>query len=445
LTVIAPAFRRVHLGPLAWVAAAAVFAPIEGGLIALKPALAIGIPLILLALLAAELPVIAILALTLALRVVTDDTSGSASRSSGSVNLSGVIAGVLLVIALGLLVRNQRALRPIAAVIAFIVIWTLVAVYNHGPSLTILREGIRELSVLAVAVIVIESPRALVLTKAARLAQLAGLAPALVVFYQLATHHGMQVHANLRPNGTFSQPNSAGVFFAVAGLASIWLYFEHGRRMPDLLAGLGFAAATIGTYSIGGVATFLVMLLALGTVRRGRVGVRVAAWALAGIAVIVFVLTPVGASRLQTESNISTANGRDTSLTWRFSNWGTLLPLYEKSIVVGQGLGVTVVGDTTKGALPHSEWVRYLVETGTAGMVIIVLGIVMLMRRLWRLRQPYPESAPFAIALILGLLFNCLGANTLLYTPAAYAAAMLLGATWRTIHTAGEGVTESAR
>ncbi|MGH3429477.1 MAG: hypothetical protein ACRDQZ_18235, partial [Mycobacteriales bacterium] len=351
MTVFAPVLRRVNLGPLLWVAAAVLIAPVEGGLIALKPALALGIPLILLALLAAELPVIAILAMTLAMRVATDGTSGSSSRATGVVNLSGLIAGLLLVIAVGLLFRNQRALRPIAAVTAVIVLATLVAVYNNGASLTVLREGIRELSVLAVAVIVLESPRAFLLTKAARLTQLVGLAPALVVFYQLATHHGMQIHANLRPNGTFSQPNSAGVFFAVAGLASIWLYFEHGQRIPDLLAGLAFMAATIGTYSIGGVATFLVMLLALGTARRHRVGIRFAAWSLAGIAVVVFILTPLGASRLQTESNISTANGSDTSLTWRFSNWGTLVPLYEKSIVVGQGLGVTVIGDTTKGAL----------------------------------------------------------------------------------------------
>ena len=70
------------MGPLAWVAAAVLIAPVEGGLIALKPALALGVPLILLALLAAELPVIAILAMTLAVRVVTDDTSGSSSRAT---------------------------------------------------------------------------------------------------------------------------------------------------------------------------------------------------------------------------------------------------------------------------------------------------------------------------------------------------------------------------
>jgi O-antigen ligase len=434
VTVLASGTRRVRLAGAGWLAAAGVAAPVEGVLAAARPALAAVIPALLLLILAGELPVGALLGAALTVRAIADDTSGHASRAVGSVNLSGAIAGFLLVLAMALLLRRQRAVRPIAAAAGFIMVTTAVALFHLGPSFGAAREGFRELSVLAVFVIVVESPRGLLLPRAIRLVQAIGIVPALVALYQLALHHGMQVHANLRPNGTFSQPNSAAVFFAIVAFASVWMYLEHGRHGRDLAAAAAFVIATIATYSIGGVATLLVMLVLLGITRPRRAGVRLAAWAIAGTAVAVFVLTPIGSSRIGTEANLSTTAGRDTSLTWRFANWGALLPLYEKSVVVGQGLGVTVTGDTTTGALPHNEWVRYLVETGTVGMAVIVAAIVLATRRLWRRRASHPAAAAFALALLFGLLLNGLGANTLLYTPAAYLAALLLAACYRSLH-----------
>jgi O-antigen ligase len=431
-------------GTLAWLAAVLVAAPIEGGLVTVKPVLAVVLPIALAMLLAAELPVALVLGGLLLARALTDDGSTATSRASSALDSSGVIAAVLLIVAFGLLLRNQRSGRHIAAVAGFIVIWSLVAAYNLGLSPTTLREGLRELSLLAVAVIVVQAPKALSLRSAARLAQLIAIVPAAVVVYQVATGRGMLIGTDLRANGTFSHPNSAGVFLAIAALASLWLYLEHGRRLRELAATGLFLGALVGTYSIGGMAAFLVMLLVLGTARRSRAGIRLAAWAVAAVTAIVFVLTPIGASRLQTESNLSATGGNNTSLTWRFSNWGSLVPLYESSPVIGQGLGVTVLGDTTKGALPHNEWVRYLVETGTVGMALIVAGLLMVLRRLWRLRRSWPAEAPLAIALIVGLLFDCIGANTLLYTPAAYLAAMLLGSAWRTIGFSRDAVAAAA-
>jgi O-antigen ligase len=423
--------RRRAAGTMGWLAAVLVAAPLEGGLVAVKPVLAVALPIVFAVVLAAELPVTLLLGGLLLARALTDDAAAAATRSSGTVDSSGAIAAALLVVAFGLLLRRQRAGRQIAVVAGFIVVWTLVAAYNLGLSPSTFREGVRELSLLAVAVIVLQAPGTLTLRAAARMTQVIAIVPAGVVAYQVATGRGMLIGADVRANGTFSHPNSAGVFLAIAALTSLWLYLEHGRRMRDLAAGGVFLGALIGTYSIGSMAAFLAMLLVLGTARRSRAGIRIAAWSLAAAVAVVFVLTPIGGSRLQTESNISA--GSDTSLTWRFSNWGSLVPLYRDSPIVGQGLGVTVLGDTTKGALPHNEWVRYLVETGTVGMVLIVSGVVLVMRRLWRVRRAWPAEAPMAIALIAGLLVDAIGANTLLYTPAAYLAAMLLGAAWRTI------------
>lgn len=432
MTVLVSGPRR-EFGSVTWLVLAVGFSVLEGALVATKPLLALPVLAVLLVLISCELPLASLLLVTLALRAMTDDSSGTASRAAGSVNISGAVGAVFILLAVGLLLRARHGLRAIAGTTVFLSIWTLLTVIHLGTSFAVWREGIRELSVLAVAVIVIEMPKRISLRRAGRLVQVAAAIPALVVYFQLAVNHGQQVHANLRPNGTFSQPNSAAVFFAIAALISTWLFLECGRNRLDLLAAAAFGAATIGTYSIGGVSTLLVMLLMLGTARRGAGSTRIAIWGLAFIAGLAFVLTPLGASRLGVESNLSGAPGQSNSLTWRFANWESLLHQWESSPVIGQGLGATIIRDTTNGALPHNEYVRYLVETGAVGFVIILFAAGVLLRRLWRARRRFPRQTAFAIALVVGILFNCLGANTITYTPAVYIGALLLAAAIREI------------
>jgi O-antigen ligase len=85
--------------------------------------------------------------------------------------------------------------------------------------------------------------------------------------------------------------------------------------------------------------------------------------------------------------------------------------------------------------LPHNEYIRYLVETGLDGFIILLAALTFLIRGLVRKRRipgtldAGTLNAPtLAIVVIAGCLVNSLADNTLLYSAASYAAALIVAA-----------------
>lgn len=396
---------------------------------------------------AVDLPLIPLLGLVLFTRVLTDSMASETSRHSAALNPSAAIAGVLILVAIGLLVYRRRGLVPALAIALGLGAWMAVAVHTQGASAVTVREGVRELSIVAVAVIAYNARRALDLATVARIVQVAGIIAALLAIFQLATHSGVSVGGDMRSNGTFAHPNDAAVFFAIAATASLWRFTDAGRRRFDLaLAGV-FALATLSTFSIDGFLTLLVMIAAFGMLRPGSRRLKLQAAALVVVLALAFLVSPAGSARLSSESSAeagaSARHGSGSSLSWRLYKWETLIPEWERSPYLGKGLGTTVTTEataqsTTAGNLPHSEYVRYLVETGIVGFAVLAAGMTMLIRRLNRGRRlaASQSAAILTLALIAGLLVNALAANTLLYTPAAYAAALIVGVSLRTVNAA---------
>jgi O-antigen ligase len=384
------------------------------------------------------------LGLLLLVRVLTDDRSAPDSRHSGSVNLSAVIAMLFVFLAFGLLLRRRHNALPTVLVLLWLCVWTALAVHTEGASTETLREGVRELSVLALAVIVCNAHELLSVPIVTRLVQIVGLTPAVLALYQLATHTGLDVAHVLRANGTFAHPNSAAMFFAIAAAASLWRYLDNGRRRSDGLLVALFASALIATFSIDGLITLVVMLSAFGTLHPGGVRIKLVPCAIAGLVALVFFATPLGAQRIAGESATSLAaaeRGETTSsLDTRLYRWKTLLPEWERSPVFGRGLGVTTTAENTStnrlnSLLPHNEYIRYLVETGIVGLALIVIAVTFLVRRLirrWRTPSAFDAdalNAPLlALVIIAGCLVNSLADNTLLNSPTCYAAALILAA-----------------
>jgi O-antigen ligase len=392
---------------------------------------------LLLVMVVPDLPLVPFIGVILLARVLTDDQSSVSSRHSGTLNLSGLIAGLLIITALGLLIRHRRGLPQILIMVLVLNVWTAIAISTHGASSLSLREGVREMSIVAVAAIVYNARGTFSIPVVIRMIQIIGIASALLALYQLATHTGLRVAGEIRSNGTFAHPNDAVLFFAVATMASLWRYIDDGRHRLDLIFGIIYAAASLSTFSLGGLASLLVMLMVFGVFRRGSFALKVGSWAVAALLILVFLATPLGAERLASESSTTSANltlhgGGKTSLSWRFYKWKTLIPEWERGPLFGQGLGTTTTtedtsGNTTVGNLPHSEYVRYLVETGVVGLLILLCGVVILIRRLARSRGAQ-NAGILGVVIVVGFLINAVAANTLLYTPAAYAAAAILAA-----------------
>jgi O-antigen ligase len=380
----------------------------------------------------------------LLLRVLTDDLSAPDSRHSGSLNLSGGIAVLLILVAGCLLLRRRRGVLPTVLTVLWLCIWMAIAVNTSGTSIETLREGVREVSVVALAVIVYNVRGVVTVPIATRLVQLVCFAPALIALYQLATHTGMDVAHNLRANGTFAHPNSAAMFFAIAAIASLWQYLDNGRHRYDALLMTLFATALIATFSIDGLITLVAMLTAFGALRPGSLRVKLGPCAIAGVVVLVFFATPLGSQRVAGETSTSLAAAErgetNSTLDTRLYRWKTLLPEWEQSPVFGRGLGTTTTTESTSAnrlnyLLPHNEYLRYLVETGVVGLAILLAALAILLRGLFRMRNVLgtPSAGTFnspslGIAIVLGCLVNSLADNTLLNSPTCYAAALIVAA-----------------
>jgi O-antigen ligase len=395
---------------------------------------------LLLVAVAPDLPLIPLLGLLLLVRVLTDDLASSNSRHSSSVNLSAAIAGLYILVAIGLLLHRHRASRQVILATLWLCVWTAIAAKTNGASTLTVREGVREASIVALAVIVFNSRGVLNISLVTRMVQMVGVAAAVVALYQLATHGGQSVGGEMRANGTFSQPNSAAVFFAVATMVSVWRFIDRGRQRSDAIFTTLYAVATISTFSLGGLACLLVMLVTFGLLRPGSARLKLGSCAVAALIIAVFLATPLGAERVASESSTNlTTSGQHgesgTSLGWRFFKWGTLIPEWEQSPIFGRGLGTTITSEgnaniQVTGVPPHNEPLRYLVETGIFGLLTLFAAVIFLLRRLARLRRipGAHETATLGIAVVVGMLINGVGANTLLYTPAAYVAAMVVAA-----------------
>jgi O-antigen ligase len=385
-------------------------------------------------------PLVLFLAALLFVRILTDDRSAPNSRHSGSLNLSAVIALMLIALAAVMLLRHRRGVLAAALAGAWLCVWMAIAIHTSGASTEALREGVREASVVALAVIVYNARGTITVPIAARLVQLIGCVPAVLALYQLATHTGMLVAHNIRANGTFAHPNSAAMFFAIALAASLWLYLDNGRHVGDAILTTLFSAALIATFSIDGLAAASAMLITFGALRPGPLRMKLAPCALAAAIVLVFFATPLGSKRVagETATSITAAEHGETTSTLdtRLYRWKTLLPEWERSPVVGQGLGVTTTAEATRvnplnGLLPHNEYIRYLVETGVIGVAILLAALGLLIRQLARMRGDLSDtervnSATLALAVLVGCLINSLADNTLLNSPTCYAAALIV-------------------
>jgi O-antigen ligase len=391
-----------------------------------------------------DLLLVPLLGLMLLVRVLTDDRSAPDSRHSGSLNLSAAIAVLFMAVAIGLLLRRRHGLRFAILAGVWICIWTAIAVNTSGASTETLREGVRESSVIAVALIAYNARGTITIPTATRMIQVIGLVPALLALYQLATHTGLDVAHNLRANGTFAHPNSAAMFFAVATIASLWRCLDAGRRRSDALLIALFVAALVATFSIDGLATLVAMLLAFSALHPRPFSIKLVPCAIAGIAVIAFFASPLGAQRVAGESSTSLAaaeRGETTSsLDTRLYRWKTLLPQWERSPVFGQGLGTTTTAESTSTnrlnfLLPHNEYIRYLVETGVVGVIILIASLTILVLNLVRKQKLFGvldadtfNTSALAITIIVGCLVNSLADNTLLNSPTCYAAVLIVAA-----------------
>src|SRR5690606_4397899 len=207
-----------------------------------------------------------------------------------------------------------------------------------------------------------------------------------------------------------------------------------GGGVRYLFAAVFFIAAVLLTRSTGGLAQILIALLALGAVENRRPAYRLGALVIVALIVGQFVFDPLGISRVsefestELERSAAVVEAPPNSFEWRLINWRRLLDRWEDAPLLGHGLGSTDEIVSPLNHLPHSDPVRFLVETGALGLTLISAAYLLVIRRLLRMMRqgPHASFAGATLATVVGVSTHGLVTHVSFNTAPVYVFVALL-------------------
>ena len=389
-------------GPLCWMAAIAY----SGGLLIAAVLSAHASGFLVTALLTAMCGLFLLrpLAATLVVLVIhqsVDLWANGQLESIGGLQFNLTTGLTLLVVLVGgaYVAEQWDAARRAPSVIAFLAFAAIATVsLVHAPALTeAIPEVLRIARIGAVYTLVFILARSRRDIELILMAQFASIVPVIgVAIYQTFT--GSDYHASGlgqfqfdRATGGFDGPDELGIILGVMLCAAIPLLFGGRIRWwPALLVWTALAmTALVGSYTRTGWISLIAGLLVIGAVRYRSLLVVVPV-ALA----IVVVAVP---STVQRFNDLT--NGGQSSAEYgntfgdRLSLWHENLPKVNRSPVIGNGLDSIDV-ETTR--LPHSDYVRAVVETGLLGFcafaALLLSGLIGAVRALTRARNETPPG-----------------------------------------------------
>ncbi len=354
---------------------------------------------------------------------------------------SGALIGLILIasaaVQMGVRLYRRTAHTTTVLIVLCLALaityWFGIGVLRNGAQPSLVRELVRAGSVLAVGLMAASADRTLTASRLATAVVITALVPAAFIVGEAALHWPAMVAGELRPRGTMSHPNAAAILLGVALPLAAWrLLFDHGG-WRYLGAVALFAAGILLTRSIGGFAQLVVTLMAFGLLQRGRAAYRLPVLAAAAGLVAFFLFDPLGISRVSeleaTSLQVQSLAADDNSFEWRILNWTMLLREWREAPLLGHGLGATYAIVAPLGHLPHSDPVRFLVETGLVGATFALLAYLAVMTKLLVLARHAPgASFPAAVlAVMVGVSTHGLVTHVTFNTAPAYVLAALVG------------------
>lgn len=375
-----------------------------------------------------------VLAALVAARSLTDIGASNGGSLLPSSTLSAALSGALVVLCL--LPTAQRLSPRLVIAITFSILglaaWTIIAWLHFGTTLGSAREALRLASYIAVLVVAYRAAQDRPERFTAFLAT-ATLVPGVLLIGAYVVGWAPTLNAAGRAVGSFSHANSAAAFFGIAAIACLAEFVRTRRRLIGL-ATLVAVAALFLTQSLGniiGVGFAVVVLLLFNS--HMRLDRRVF---LTGASVLVALLlfNVLGASSRLTElegldlERAIQSGASANSFEWRIINWRTLLAMWwEQTPVTGFGLGTSSSQVTPLGAPPHSLPVQIAVETGIAGLALVVCLAIALLAAIRRRSREHRLQMATLIALGGFALLSGSTSNLIGYTAAGYLCFFVFG------------------
>lgn len=253
---------------------------------------------------------------------------------------------------------------------------------------------------------------------------------------QAVTGSGLLVGGVSRFSGFMAHPNSAALVYGITIILVLQSLTTGQARVFSIVA-LLFALAGLGiTLSIGGTVSVLAGVgLALLQTRSqvSKLGKLVVGIIFVAGLALVAIYVPGVATRFNMVTDSYTYVNADAtnSLVWRFQHWAQLWPYVVEHPIFGMGLGSSATGQfTPDGLMPHSEYLRLLLETGVIGGLIAIWAIRRTIRthlKVINSNHGQKWASQATLSVLAALLINCLTENTFIYTVPIMMFCVLLG------------------
>lgn len=312
--------------------------------------------------------------------------------SKGFLNFNVPAISGLIIVVIGILylvskramnvVLTDKVARNFLFWISVLTFWIYISATNfglNGISLA-LREWVRFLSIFVIYSLMYSLAGKINYKKIANLCFLALPIPLIASYYQIFKGGGVDIEGVKRIYGTFSHPNPFGSFLIFFILLTYWKIKWSERKKFWLAVLILEVIALINVFAIGVVimligATSVFVLLNINKRKLPLI------LAIVTILIITFNCTKSGQQRLsEIKRGVdihSTVLGRGVVNTWewRIYHWALLMEKWRKKPLLGYGLNTAseLIIAHRQTDDPHNDVVRFLVETGIAGLFFYLL------------------------------------------------------------------------
>ncbi len=206
------------------------------------------------------------------------------------------------------------------------------------------------------------------------------IVPLAVGYYQLATQTGMVLNDVHRIYGTIAHPNSFALFIVLLFGLTYWHWRKDSRKAWLVILLLEFGAL-VAAVSFNGIIMFVLLLNII--LWQENIYFKLS------IALTILMLVVVLSQSKQVQLRFQELEGVNfqhniqhlelaDSISWRLATWWHLFLLWEDRPFTGYGLQATniinpILIPTGEPAEAHNDYLKFLLETGIAGLGIYVL------------------------------------------------------------------------
>lgn len=386
------------------------------------------------------------LALLIVARMSLDYSSQFVTVSVRDYTLSlSQILGLAIALLGGYLIylyRDRQTSFPLNRSFLIIILWGLgTLIYSMAPGVS-LTEVIRIFDLYVIALLGYLFVRNREDLRTLLVALLASsILPGLVAIYQYVNHIGF-IDADVsipRIYGTFAHPNTLSLYlFSLLVVCLLYQRLTLNTKQTNtslhpvfsvlLFCLLGLLFLTFAR--VAWVVTFL-FILSLTFFRNPRLLIPLILVPL----VLVLLSTP-----FQERIAESFSPSPDSSIVWRQTLWTDVITknIQDDRILLGSGINTfPLFTDTLRESVPgsndaHNDWVKFYIEGGILGLVVLAVFYLHILREIYRLKKTHPDTFIQDATLILFIFTGCLllaslSDNVFKNTPVQWIYFVLLG------------------